>query len=79
MIVAWAFFMLNAVTVLRLRTKSPPTGYRLPGFPVVPIVFIALAILLIINSMWTAPRPAALGLGMTALAAVVYQWRYAQR
>ncbi len=77
-IVTWVFFMLNAVSVLRLRTKSPPTGYRLPGFPIVPLVFVALAILLIANSMWTAPGPAALGAGMTALAAVIYQVRYAR-
>ena len=45
---------------------------RAPGSPVVPFVFIALAILLIVNTIWTSPLPSALGLGMTALGALVY-------
>jgi APA family basic amino acid/polyamine antiporter len=71
---SWLFYALNAGSVLRLRRRDPARDrpFRVPGFPVVPVVFIALAVLLIGNTIWTAPRPSALGLGMTALGALVY-------
>jgi APA family basic amino acid/polyamine antiporter len=70
----WLFYALNAGSVLMLRRREPdrPRPFRVPGFPVVPVVFIALAILLIVNTIWTTPKPSALGLGATALGGVVY-------
>ena len=35
-------------------------------------MFIALAVLLIGNTIWTTPKPSALGLAMTALGGLVY-------
>ena len=71
---SWLFYGLNAGSVLMLRRRDParPRPFRVPGFPIVPIVFIALAILLIGNTIWTSPGPSALGLGMVALGALVY-------
>jgi APA family basic amino acid/polyamine antiporter len=71
---SWLFYALNAGSVLLLRRRDPARHrpFRVPGFPVVPFVFIALAILLIGNTIWTLPGPSALGLGMTALGALVY-------
>jgi APA family basic amino acid/polyamine antiporter len=71
---SWLFYALNAGPVLMLRRREPDRArpFRVPGFPVVPIVFIALAILLIVNTIWTSPGPSGLGLGMTAIGAVVY-------
>jgi basic amino acid/polyamine antiporter, APA family len=71
---SWLFYALNAGSVVMLRRREPdrPRSFRVPGFPVVPFVFIALATLLIINTIWTSPRPSALGLAMTAAGAVVY-------
>ena len=39
---------------------SSDRPFRAPGSPVVPAVFIALAVLLIANTIWTPPRPSAL-------------------
>jgi basic amino acid/polyamine antiporter, APA family len=71
---SWLFYALNSGSVVRLRRSDPARErpFRVPGFPVVPFVFIALAILLIVNTIGTSPRPSALGLGMTALGALVY-------
>jgi APA family basic amino acid/polyamine antiporter len=71
---SWLFYALNAGSVLMLRRREPDRErpFRVPGFPVVPVVFVGLAILLIVNTIGTSPRPSALGLGMTALGALVY-------
>src|SRR4029078_8029659 len=94
---SWLFYALNGGSVLMLRRREPGRAraglrlrggepgrarpFRVRGFPVVPVVFVALAILLIANTIWTTPGPSALGLGMTALGGVVYavflrgEWR----
>jgi APA family basic amino acid/polyamine antiporter len=71
---SWLFYALNAGSVLLLRRREPlrDRPFRVPGFPVVPVVFIGLAILLLVNTIWTTPGPSALGLVMTALGALVY-------
>jgi APA family basic amino acid/polyamine antiporter len=71
---SWLFYGLNAGSVVLLRRREPdrPRSFRVPGFPVVPIVFVALALLLLVNTVWTTPRPSALGLGVTALGGLVY-------
>ena len=72
--VSWLFYALNAGSVLRLRRRAPDRArpFRVPGFPVVPIVFIGLAVLLIGNTLWASPVPSALGTGITVLGALVY-------
>jgi len=71
---SWLFYALNAGSVVLLRRREPDRErpFRVPGFPVVPVVYVALALLLLVNTVWTAPKPSALGLGMTALGAIVY-------
>jgi len=72
--VSWLFYAMNAGTVLLLRRRAPDAArsFRVPGYPVVPLVFIALSILLLVNAVVTAPAISALGLGMTLIGGVVY-------
>jgi basic amino acid/polyamine antiporter, APA family len=71
---SWLFYALNAGTVLMLRIREPARerSYRVPGFPVIPVVFMALALLLLLNTFRTAPRASVLGIGVTALGALAY-------
>jgi len=71
-VVSWMFYGANALTVIRLRKRQPPTAYRTPGYPIVPALFVAMSALLIVNTVWAAPRTAVLGLVVTAVGAVVY-------
>lgn len=71
---SWMFYALNAGSVLLLRRRQPdhPRSFKVPGFPIVPVVFVLLATLLLVNTVITSPHPSALGLGVTALGALVY-------
>lgn len=76
----WIFFALMAagLFVLRRRPAYQPE-YRTWGYPVVPIVFIAVSLAIVINQVASAPSDAAIGLGFVALGVPVYHWRNAHR
>jgi APA family basic amino acid/polyamine antiporter len=71
------FFALMAagLFVLRRRPDYAP-GYRTWGYPVVPIVFVAASLAIVVNQFVTDPREAAAGLGLVAVGAPVYYWRH---
>jgi basic amino acid/polyamine antiporter, APA family len=53
----WPFYGLAVAGLYRLRRRRPELGrpYRVPGYPVVPAIFIAAAIYLIVNALITDP------------------------
>ena len=61
---SWIFYAMvtGVVFVLRKRRPDAHRSYKTLGYPVVPIVFIVLAILLLINTVWTSPRESMIGL-----------------
>nr|MBA3541387.1 APC family permease [Deltaproteobacteria bacterium] len=71
---SWLFYALNAGSVLLLRRREPDRErpFRVPGFPVVPIVFVVLAGLLLANTLVAAPRESLFGVGIMALGAIVF-------
>ncbi|HUS28957.1 MAG TPA: amino acid permease, partial [Kofleriaceae bacterium] len=75
---SWMFYALNAGTVLLLRKREPnrERSFRVPGYPIVPVIFMALATLLLVNAVWTAPATSALGLVVTAVGGIVYVTMY---
>jgi len=76
----WLFFALMAagLFVLRRRPGYNP-GYRTWGYPIVPAIFIAVSLAIVINQFVSTPVEAATGLGLVALGAPVYYWRNAHR
>ena len=76
----WIFFALVGSSLFVLRRKLPaaPRRYRTPGYPVVPILFVLVAIWLVINSVKAYPVESAAGLLLIALGLPFYmffQWR----
>lgn len=79
---SWLFYALNAGSVLLLRRRAPTAArpFRVPGYPVVPLVFIALAAVLLVNTLFTAPMISIFGASVMALGALIYAiWLRAPR
>ncbi|HEV7927730.1 MAG TPA: amino acid permease [Verrucomicrobiae bacterium] len=71
------FYAITTAAVFVLRKKMPDAQrpYKTLGYPVVPILFIAVAIWLLINTLSTNPLESAAGLGLIALGWPVYLWQ----
>ena len=62
---SWIFYAMvtGVVFVLRKRLPDAPRAYKTWGYPIVPVIFIVLASLLLINTLWTSPAESLIGLG----------------
>jgi len=65
----FVFYALSAGAVLRLRRRAPeiPRPYRTWGYPLTPIIFIAFAIWLVLNTIVATPKDSAIGAGLILL------------
>jgi len=70
----WIFFALVGSSLFILRRKVPaaPRRYRTPGYPVVPLLFVAVAVWLVISSVKAYPVESAVGLMLIALGLPFY-------
>ena len=70
----WFFFALagGAVFVLRRKLPNAPRPYRTIGYPVVPALFVLVAVWLVVNSLITTPVESGAGLLMIALGLPFY-------
>ena len=76
--VGWIFYALGTASVIVLRRKRPHVArpYRVPGYPVTPLLFILAAIALVMNTIYAQPKVAGIGLVMVFLGApAYYYWR----
>jgi APA family basic amino acid/polyamine antiporter len=76
--IGWIFYGLGALSVFRYRKLEPdaPRPFRVPGYPVTPILFVASAAAIVLNTMIAQPGRAALGLGVVLLGSPAYLiWR----
>lgn len=75
---SWILYLLSAASVFVLRSKAPamPRPYRVLGYPVVPVLFCAVAVLLLWNTLLARPRESLMGLALMALSVPFYlHWR----
>lgn len=65
---SFIFYGATALGVLLLRRRHPdwPRPYRVPGYPVVPIVFCSFCVGLVLMTLISQPREALTGLGLMA-------------
>ena len=77
----WIFFAILAAGLLRLRGRLDyKPVYRLWGTPVVPIVFIAASLAVVVMQMTAAPKDSLIGLAMVVAGLPVYFfWSSRQR
>jgi basic amino acid/polyamine antiporter, APA family len=73
---AWIFYGLTAASVFVLRRKMPnaPRPYRTLGYPVVPLLFVLVALWLLINTLQTNPVGSVIGLLLILLGLPLYAY-----
>jgi basic amino acid/polyamine antiporter, APA family len=78
MFALWIFYGLMVLGVIVLRRKQPdlPRPYRMWGYPLTPLLFLAVTVYFVGNTLWTRPGPSLAGLGLIATGIPVYfLWR----
>ncbi len=71
---SWILYLMTAFSVIVLRRTHPELKrpYHVIGYPFVPVLFVAVALLLLISTLQTRPRESLMGLGMMALGVPFY-------
>ena len=76
--IGWAFYALAAASIFlyRKREVNSAAGYRVPGYPWTPAVFIIAVAALVLNTIFSQPGRAAIGLAVVLTGAPAYLiWR----
>ena len=74
----WLFFALMAMGLFLLRRRADyRPAYRTWGFPVVPIVFTAASLFIVVHQLIADPREALFGLALVGIGVPVYYLRHA--
>jgi APA family basic amino acid/polyamine antiporter len=68
----WIFFGLIVATVFAYRRRDAAAGitpnvFRMPGYPVLPALFVTIAAYVVASAIWSNPRNALLGALLIAL------------
>ena len=74
----WIFYGLGALTVFTYRRRQPNVRrpFRVPGYPLTPLLFVISAAALVLNTIATQPFRAAAGLGVVLTGVPAYLiWR----
>jgi APA family basic amino acid/polyamine antiporter len=74
----WIFYALGAASIFVLRRKRPdaPRPFRVPGYPITPILFVVSSAIIVINTLVTQPGLALVGLAFVLSGAPAYWlWR----
>jgi len=77
--VVFALFLFHTLTgtallVLRRTRPDAPRPFRVPGYPVVPVIFVAVCFVLLVNTLFTRPVESLFGCLILALGVPAYLW-----
>ena len=77
----WIFFGLTAATLFVVRRRGEPhEGYRVPFYPLAPLLFCLAAVYVVAGSILSNPRNAAIGALLIAAGAPVFMfWTWMTR
>jgi len=78
----WILYGMTTAGVLVLRNKRPemPRPYRVWGYPVTPLLFIAVSMALLFETLRESPRESGLGIGLIILGLpFYYHWNRPKR
>jgi APA family basic amino acid/polyamine antiporter len=77
---SWILYLLTAVSVFVLRKTRPEMTrpYRVIGYPIVPVLFVLVAVALLFNELHIRPRESLMGLVLMA-SGIPFYWYWAQR
>ena len=72
----WVFYVLTFIGVIILRKKKPDLArpYRVPGYPVIPIIAILGGTFVIVNQLITAPLISLGGIVITIIGLPIYTY-----
>ena len=76
--VGWIFYALGAAAVIALRIKRPDAErpFKVPGYPLTPILFVLAAAAIVLNTMISQPKQSAIGIGVVLIGGPAYLiWR----
>lgn len=76
---SWILYLMTALSVFVLRRKMPDLvrPYRTLGYPIVPVLFVAVAAFLLVNTLQNRPRESVMGLVLMALGVpFYYYWKH---
>jgi basic amino acid/polyamine antiporter, APA family len=78
--IGWMFYGLAAASIFVYRKRFPDAQrpYRVPGYPVTPLLFIAAALVLVLNTVATQPGRTGIGIGIVLLGAPAY-WAWQRK
>jgi len=72
--------MVGAVIVMRRKAPEVERPYRTFGYPLVPLIYIFLAVLIVIDLAWLAPSTSGIGYLLVLTGIPVYfVWRGSSR
>jgi APA family basic amino acid/polyamine antiporter len=62
------------VIILRIKRPDLRRPYRTPGYPAVPILFVLVAGVFIVSTLWDSPRESLMGIALILLGLPFYAY-----
>ena len=70
----WIFYGLGAMSIFVYRRRAPdlPRPFRVPGYPITPVLFVAASAAIVLNTLSSQPARALVGLAVVLAGVPVY-------